>query len=214
VTLWCEGHPQDLYTALPEARELLTRAQVPQIWTRGTVADGSLVAPALWHGPLGWAGFFGFDGPALPAGVAMTRPVVGCTFEEAIRACFIVRASMFLEGALVWPSAAYELLRDRTGPVPPGSVREVCLQSIERASVVAHHLALGHAADRDVARRAMTRARAEQIVHAWGQAAECDEAPTPELVQLYTGVDWADWRAANAFLLEDETWWTGIAGAA
>jgi len=101
--MWCDGFDFDLYELLPEAREILKPAAGIKLKTRGGLGkDGRLDHPSVWNGDRDMIAFFGFRDPGKPSAYWTDKMVVECTFEEAVRDCWVHHYGIVVENHMVW----------------------------------------------------------------------------------------------------------------
>lgn len=94
--MWCDNFDLDLYKLVPEAREALAPvANVQLVTIGGKWMDGRLNHPSVWNGGKGMVAFFAFGDENTP--IDQIKPEacwsneqrVACTFEEAVRDCWL-----------------------------------------------------------------------------------------------------------------------------
>jgi hypothetical protein len=102
--MWCDDFDMDLPKIMPGAMDMIARvAPIPLYTTGNKGKDGRLDHPSCWNTDFGFEAFFRFcpEHP-MPAGFCDGgRPVVECTFSEAIRDAWIHDYAI----GLLWPRA-------------------------------------------------------------------------------------------------------------
>lgn len=88
--MWCDNFDLDLYKVIPAARDVLAPLAGVHLHTHASVHNGQMNHPACWNTNRGLAAFFGFQ----PAGIKpeaywTNDAILACTFEEAIRDCWV-----------------------------------------------------------------------------------------------------------------------------
>ena len=145
--LWCENFDLDLPKVIPGALVALGDTADQVLFTHAAVTNGRINLPAAWNENDGMASYFGFKSPANPPGHYTERPVVECTFWEALRDLWIHQHLLMVEGVLVWNATfnssvgqAFEVLMYKMRnwrPVPDGDVEKnqtIVRESLREAS--------------------------------------------------------------------------------
>lgn len=108
LPFWSDDFDVDLLKVIPDLSELLGEHRETTLFTHGHATFGRLNHPACWNTHAGLAAFFGFTDAAKPAAYHCDHPLVACTFEEAVRDCWvhdfvmIVENRMVLDGKRFW----------------------------------------------------------------------------------------------------------------
>lgn len=88
--MWSDDFDLDLYKVVPNAREILRPLAGIVLYTHGSQHNGALNHPACWNTDLGMAAFFGFQPTGIKPDAYWTDDaVMRCTFDEAIRDCWV-----------------------------------------------------------------------------------------------------------------------------
>lgn len=88
--MWCDTFDLDLYKVIPQARDVLAPLAGVHLYTHAGVHNGEMTHPACWNTNHGMAAFFGFQPTGIkPEAYWTNDAVVLCTFEEAIRDCWL-----------------------------------------------------------------------------------------------------------------------------
>lgn len=151
--LWCETFDLDLPKVIHGAREALGDTADQVLFTHAAVTNGRINLPAAWNENEGLASYFGFKGPAAPARHYTERPIVECTFWEALRDLWIHQHLLMVEGVLVWNPTfnssvgqAFEVLMYKLRswrPVPEEDVQKnqtIVLESLKEAARLMQNL--------------------------------------------------------------------------
>lgn len=110
--MWYDEFDMDLYEVIPEAREILEPVCDVILYTHGGVMDGRLNHPSVWNHYSGMLAYFGFRDPATPVLCWTDAPVVQCTFEEAVRDCWLHHFTIMVQGRwLIWNSGAPDMMK-------------------------------------------------------------------------------------------------------
>lgn len=155
--MWCDDFDMDLPKVIPDAKAQLGDMAGVELWTHGGETYGSLNHPCVWNHDDGLIAFFGFKSPRKPEVYWTNRPMVRCTFWEAVRDAWPHGLIMLVEGRAVldtnalWPRFQRIMwdLRGWGEPKPAGVI----------------------ARDKQAVRRALTDA-AEKLRQAQAQASE------------------------------------------
>lgn len=105
--MWCERFDGDLYRLVPEARAIVAPVAGFPLVTNGRLTDGALNHPSVWNHELGMIAWFaetdqapGWTGPGkvAPEVFWTHEPLVACTFEQAVRDCWVHHYAIVLVG--------------------------------------------------------------------------------------------------------------------
>jgi hypothetical protein len=150
--VWCDDFDADLLKVVPGAAEALGESAGIRMQTYSYLTDGKINCPASWNGD---GAFFWTRPDGRPGPYYWTsKPVVGCTFLEAIRDEWIHTSTVIVDGAVIWRPMWREfekLMYDIRGwtVLPDGdrlaiqdlvraTLREAALRMAESASDVPH----------------------------------------------------------------------------
>lgn len=118
--LWCDDFDADLLVVVPGAVEAIGDTADVRLRTYSHATNGKINCPSAWWTDHGLTAFFatdGYGGPA-PAGYWTDKPVVDCSFVEAVRDEWIHDAVIVINGRFVWKPPArlmYDLMADLRG---------------------------------------------------------------------------------------------------
>ncbi|GEP00550.1 hypothetical protein [Methylobacterium haplocladii] len=101
---WSDTFECDLPKVIPGARDAVGDLADVHLWTTGHTTHGALNHPDVWNSDAGMVAFFGFRSPARPEVYWTDRPMVRCTFWEALRDAWAHHILIAVEGGLVWNS--------------------------------------------------------------------------------------------------------------
>lgn len=104
--MWCDDFDMDLPKVIPDAETLLGDMAGVTLFTHGNLTHGTLNHPTVWNHDLGLVAFFGFAEPRKPAAFYTNKPLVECTFLEAVRDAWAHSFVMLVEGQPVLDAAA------------------------------------------------------------------------------------------------------------
>lgn len=109
TTMWYDSFDGDLFKLYPIAKNLIGNLGDVPLFTHGSHwrEEKTLGHPAVWNGYDGMQAFFGFKTPAKPPSHWTDNPIIGCTFEQAVRDAWCHDYILFVEREKIWN--AFEL---------------------------------------------------------------------------------------------------------
>lgn len=103
MPFWSDDFDMDLPKVIPAAMETIAPVADVKLWTHGGTTDGRLNHPSVWPGLTSMLAFFSLrPSEMLRAPYVSTKPVVECTFAEAIRDCWCHHYAFTVDGLMVW----------------------------------------------------------------------------------------------------------------
>jgi hypothetical protein len=104
LPFWSDDFDTDLLKVVPGAAAVLARADGVRLWTYGGTTHDRLNHPCVWGGNHGWSAFFGTHegGWWLPGSYSPSKPLVECTWTEAVRDAWVHNYLIVVDGVPAW----------------------------------------------------------------------------------------------------------------
>ena len=189
--MWCDDFDADLLAVVPGAAQALGETAGVRLETFSPLTGGKINGPSAWNTDAGLVAFF-WTAPEFrpPASYSTDRPVVPCTFLEAVRDEWVHSCAVAVNRHIVWRPPGQlmqQLMYDLRGwTVLTGREREGIQQAVRR-SLTAAASALTAALEgtpKDVAGRKDRPPFAEEITmtdpEETGQVEATEETETAE----------------------------------